>query len=254
MSSHDRVIAALALLAAFTTSLELAAQDSTPRVVRGTVIDPFDRRVSYVNVLAARGRRTVGDDSGRFSAELEPQGTATLEFRRHGYHSIKIQLNPAGDTSFLVEMAPLVRLFDSKAMADADAPIRILELHGFYTRLQQHDEGLIGGIFFTGEDLVDKRANRTTQLFDKIPGLVVFHASPSAPSWQVSGKGGCPIALYLDDQFAADLSQPTQTNDVDRLVAPVSIAGLEIYLRDAPFPVMFEPPITFCGSVVIWTK
>jgi hypothetical protein len=42
-------------------------------------------------------------------------------------------------------------------------------------------------------------------------------------------------------------------DDIDGWVAPDEVAGIEVYMQGT-VPAQFQPGLSDCGSIVIWTK
>jgi hypothetical protein len=59
----------------------------------------------------------------------------------------------------------------------------------------------------------------------------------------------CEPALFLDDHEVTVFTM----SDLDGFINPKDIKGIEIY-TGATAPPQFQPGMSGCGSIVIWTK
>jgi len=59
----------------------------------------------------------------------------------------------------------------------------------------------------------------------------------------------CVPTFYLNGSRLDELT----ISDIDVMVRPREIAGIETYMPGT-VPLQFQPPMTGCGVILIWTK
>jgi hypothetical protein len=117
---------------------------------------------------------------------------------------------------------------------------------GFWQRKQT---GM--GTYFTAADIVRHQPVTTSDILRIAHGVFVERSTDGDTMLSMSGMftERCAPAVYIDDHrfqnFTAD--------DVDEYVKPNRIMGIEVYTRGAT-PPQFEPGLSGCGAIVIWTK
>ncbi len=221
------------------------------RVLDGATEDPV--ATAAVSVVG-RPQEAQSDRQGRFALSGVPAGEHSIEVRRIGYASLRYPVTVIrGLTTELeiglvpspVEMEPLV--------ATATRPRR-LEIKGFYER-KYFGELLSGGTFFTVEDIDRRRPLRISHMLADAPGIrLQCPGSGRRGCWVESSRaaagftpGGCELKGYLD-------GSPISVRDLDTIVLPVEVAGIEVYQGAGELPPEFGGYDARCGAVVIWTK
>lgn len=241
-------------------SLTAAAQN---RVISGTVTDSGGNPIPYVNVEEGGNRRAITNVSGEFRFESARKGAITVTFRRIGFRSRDARFESAGDTTLAVVMEQLATQL-ATATVTATARVRALESRGFYSRLADRDKGILGGEFITPEEIERRNPMRTTQLFDQRQGFRVNRVGRCEVTircWAVLGTGGCTATVYLDGRrlnplrsASGEAPSPETVPFIDEMVAPTSIAGIEVYPRGVRAPPEFQSLGGTCGLVLIWTR
>jgi outer membrane receptor for ferrienterochelin and colicin len=122
------------------------------------------------------------------------------------------------------------------------------------TRLQKDYTGFAerarrGGFgrFITEEEMTRRSAFNVTDVLRTMPGLQVV---PNGLGASVLGRGGCTPDLFVDGTRVLD-----GTAQIDQLVRPQDVGGIEVYNGGTGAP----PQLTgaggsACGVVAIWTK
>jgi len=194
----------------------------------------------------------VCDAEGRFAFPRVGAGTYTLSFSRLGYgsRSEPITVGPGQVLSLEIRMGvepiriePIAVSVESKSL--------VLDLAGFYGR-----RDATSGIFITQEQIEARNPIQLTDMFVSLPGVRV---SGSGIERSVALRLGlqttfkhnvCPPLVILDGMPV----QAPGPGDLDRLVSPWQIAGIEVYGSAAKLPLEFHGPGSGCGVIVIWTR
>jgi hypothetical protein len=231
-------------------AIQLDARPDSTTAVSGVVLDARTRDSIPAAILILDDTLTVTTDpSGRFFIwEVRP-GLHYLKVRRIGYEETAMPLQvPEGHVG--------VELTVELSAIPVDLPEVVVEgdrtfyafgkLRGFY---QRRDRGF--GHFITRDEIVKRLPRVVTDVLRGVPRLdvrpgplgnrivTVSDASPNCRS----------PTLFLD---GTELGQ----GNIDELINPQDVAGVEIYARPAEIPVEFNPTRASpgCGVIVIWTR
>ena len=215
-------------------------------ILRGVVVaavggEPLaDARVSIVG-----GPQTRTGERGEWTLAGAPPGTRTLEIRALGYY-------PERKTVDVVAGAPRIHSALSTMRAVLDT-VRITasplsqNMRGFTERRRS---GV--GRYLTPEDIARHRPIFTSDIFGRVPGLEVVKPGimdSGGISMRGIFAGRCPPAVYIDGHYMRSLNPM----DLDDWVHPEEVAGIEVYSAGT-VPPQFEPGMSGCGSIVIWTR
>ncbi|MSR19980.1 MAG: hypothetical protein EXR91_03250 [Gemmatimonadetes bacterium] len=143
------------------------------------------------------------------------------------------------DFSVALDVAPL-------GLPGVDVPVGspVLEATGFYER---REEG--NGVFMTQEEIIAKDARRTEDLFWGM-GLLTNPLNRAASTFGLADDGEpCTPLLFLDGLRVDRLSM----RDLNQILGPEDIEGLEIYETVGSLPARFSPVGAACGVIIIWT-
>jgi hypothetical protein len=88
------VCRSVVLLAAVMSAAQAAAQRPGDRVIQGSVVDSLGLPIAYVNLVGARGNNVVADEAGFFKLVARAAERLSLEVRRIGLRSLKLDLAP----------------------------------------------------------------------------------------------------------------------------------------------------------------
>lgn len=186
---------------------------------------------------------TTGPD-GRFSLSNVPYGTLAVDARRLGFipqeRDVDVLADAPGHVTF--SMAAVTNVLDT---------VRTFALrdNGFEARKKAG-----WGRYLLPDDIERKHAFDIADVVRSVPGVTVtglgFHA-------QTKMKSLFPPPMYCTPSFYLDgrrLTWITESSDLDMLVGPQDIAGVEVYGSPTDTPPQFREIGALCGSVVIWTK
>lgn len=195
--------------------------------------------------VQVEGRRpwTFTDTAGAFVLEDVTPGTVVLSVGRVGYTSRTDTLEVRDDESLQVSV-PLAVEPVELAPLTVTVRSRVLETRGFYLRRA----GGSGGVFFTREDVEDRRIRDVTELLDGLPGVSVIQDGVSGArvvfrnAVSLRQGGMCDPSLFLD-------GVKSQIRVYDLILDPAHIEGIEVYRGGVPG--RFNDP---CGAVLVWTR
>jgi hypothetical protein len=213
--------------------------------LRGTAVSAATGQpLPGAQVTIERGPTARADAKGAFAIADAPLGTRTLEVRAVGYYPERRTVNVAeGTAPVRVAMQTYQSVIDTlKVIANYDRFSRIEE---FKARSRS---GL--GQFLTAEDIARRRALYTSELFPVVPGLFLEgYGSEQTLTMRGLTEERCVPFVYLN----GSLMQGLRPADIDLLVRPEQIIGIEVY-RESQAPAPFVPPLGGCGSIVFWTR
>ena len=213
----------------------------------GTVVSAESgRALAGARVAIVGGPQTRANERGEWALGNAPVGTRMLEVRSVGYYPERRAVNVVSGA------APIsVRLSTMKAVL---ATIRVsasrlrYDLSGFQDRRRS-----VAGRFITAEEVARRGAIFTSELLRRTPSVTLErddligeeHILMRGP------YGKCAPTIFLNGSRMSNLS----ADDIDDLISPKEIAGIEIY-SEAAAPAQFREStrMDVCGSVVIWRK
>jgi hypothetical protein len=210
---------------------------SVTGIVRGPDGQPLAN--ATVRVVDAAGLAR-SDAQGRFALSDLPGGTQLLEAKRLGYliGQQPVDLRAGRATTQDVSLARIVVL-DSVRVTAQRARIRDFE--------RRAASGNATGNLLTGAEILRRQVSETGQLFrgGRILGFSLVGDGVGAKVRSARGVGSfradCDANIVIDG---------VQHQDIN-LVAPESIAGMEVYRGASGAPIEYESP---CGVIVIWTR
>lgn len=253
-------------------SEQTALPESNPsdRTLRGRVMTIDGEPISFANVQVNGGRRFVSDDSGRFDLPISVSGGLSLLVRRIGFRPAEAKLTGLPDTAITVRMTAFATVLPKQRVTGSAAFVS-LDLHGFYRRMRDAERGISHGHFLTPEDLSLRNPVNVTDAVEQLPSLRVRPSNVeqtwSPIGWRnlltprnmrIEDRSGCILTVYLDGMRIQPSSrvkngEPEDTQ-VNALVNPGSVAGIEVYPRAVGVPPEFPQLTATCGVVLIWTK
>lgn len=171
-----------------------------------------------------------------------PAGTFSLEVRAIGYDPQRtgVDLRSNRTVTANVTLGDRVQvLADIRVTAKNDRRTR--DLNGFEDRARRGGWGK----YFHEDDITKMSPVLASDILRRVPGMNV---SPSGGmGYTIQGRGGCTPDVFLDGMPITD-----GATDLDQIVQPSQITGIEVYNGQAGTPVEFSR--NSCGAVVIWTK
>ena len=211
----------------------------------GTVVTASEGRpLAGAQVRIRDGPQARVNGMGEWTLIGAPGGTRMLEVRAVGYY-------PERRAVDLVDGAApiLTGLTTMKAMLDT-VRISASRVRNNVTGFEERRRSSFGR-YVTPEDIARRQPIVTSDLFRNVPGVRVERTERGDSYFTVRGifAERCAPAIYIDGQNMSVLS----VDDIDNWIHPDEVAGIEVYAAGTA-PARFQPGLSGCGSIVIWTK
>lgn len=214
--------------------------------INGTVVAAVGGKAlagAVVGITA--GPQTRTNERGEWTLTNAPVGTRTLEVRALGYYPVRRVIN-------VVDAGPPVRLALSTMKAVLDT-VKISATRSYGRNMIDFEKRRRSGLgkYLTADDVARHRPVVTSDLFRLVNGVYVDRSPVGETMLSVRGMFSerCSPSVYIDDRYMWDMT----ADALDDYVKPEKIAGIEIY-NGAMVPPQFQPGLSGCGSIVIWTK
>lgn len=218
--------------------------------LRGRVVSADSAKpLPGVEVAVVGGPKTTTDATGAWKLENVPFGTRMIEVRALGFYPERRPVDVVVD-------APPVELTLQTFQAVLDA-VRVTAsrlpgeagLSGFAER--RRGSGM--GRFLDPVQIARRNPVFTSDLLRTMPGFV-GDGSLTMKSNFSDGLGGfdtnCTAEVYVDGQLLRGIT----SGELDGLVSPENIVGMEVYSAGSPKPAQFDSGLSGCGALVIWQK
>jgi hypothetical protein len=238
-----RVLPLAVALAAFTSGPVAAQQWGA--TLSGVVTDTARRPIPDVEIGLlvdrdiVRSVRTRAD--GRFDLTELPSGKTSFVVRRLGYHPRVYTVQVREGVT-----RPLLRVVLEPMPAELEKVIVLARVAASNGRLKEFYErkARVGGwgTFIDREEIERQSPTWTSDLLRMTPGvrLIPTHTG------NVVRLRGCAPTLWMD-------GYPLHGAELDQVVFPNEIAGIEVYNSSAGMPVEFTDA-SGCGAIVVWTR
>lgn len=220
--------------------------------VSGTIADARDGRpIAGAQVSVDRsGLSQATDSRGLFTIIGAPGGTQTVLVRAVGY------LPERRTVELLPDARPLeIRLSNLKTALDTmritASRVYARDASGFNRRRVTG-----AGTYFDSADVARAHVFATSRLLERVNGVQLYGAGMSARVFMRQFGTYCEPTFIIDGAVFPDLL----AGDLDMLVSPEEIVGVEVYTRKTTTPAQFQYITSFtrsdqgCGSVIVWTK
>jgi hypothetical protein len=237
----------LVLLTAL-TALEAGvswAQDARGRTLAGIVTDTARNPLPGVEIGLLEGRvisRTLRTrDDGRFELADLPPGKTSILVRRLGYQprSYTIQIRAGATRAFLPVVLDAMPTELEKVIVMARIATSRGRLREFYERKSKSG----WGSFIDREQIERRNPARMSDMLRTMPGVRLFTTRNGRTIVRLRG---CAPTLWLD-------GMPLRGTEIDDIVFPMDVAGVEVYRGSAGTPPQFMD-INGCGAIVVWTR
>jgi hypothetical protein len=213
----------------------------------GTVIAAEGGRPLFnAQVGIVDGPQTHTNERGEWTLVNAPDGTRVLDVRAVTFYPMHMAVNVvAGAAPVRISLSTLKAILDTVKVTAARLGDR--RQNGFEERRKT---GM--GRYLTAADLAARgTAIFTSDVFRTIPGLRLNRAAHDSTTLMMRSMAGdwCAPAFYIDGHYIPGFT----ADDLDGFMTASDIASLEVYTGGA-IPAQFQPALTGCGSIVIWTK
>lgn len=243
---HNRsmlVAATSALLIAMVLPHTIAGQTAGSVKVTGSVTDQNHGPVQSVELKLRRGNRvdaiTYSDERGQYEFNGVTAGNVTISAQRIGFRRRNFALMVAANATQQTFDIDLVSIpTDIEAVVIEESPGRLQEF-------ADHRKSSKFGHFFDQNEIRVKNPRYVSELFRGIPGA---RLAPNPAGGSTLQLRGCQPKVWLDGVQA-------QYANIDEVIAPSEIAGIEIYPSWAGVPARYmDRENRACGSVLIWSR
>jgi hypothetical protein len=220
------------------------AQDARARTLAGIVTDTARNPIVAAEVGLLEGRtitrtlRTRGD--GRFEFGDLPPGKTSIVVRRLGYQprTYTIRIREGATRAFLpVVLDPMPTELE-KVIVMARVAASRGRLREFYERKSRN----AWGSFIDREQIERRNPTWVSDMLRMIPGVHVL----TRGGRNIVRLRGCAPTIWLD-------GMPLRGAEIDEVVLPFDVAGIEVYRSQAGMPVQFTN-MSSCGAIVVWTR
>lgn len=245
---------------ALAIALTSVGSDSTPARVAGLVTDTTGHPVGSAEVrLDSTQWRPVGDD-GRFTMLQVVPGRHLLVVRAAGFavDSLRFSAEPGESIGLTAVVHRFTVLAGVTVVGRPDtARPAVAIAHDWTEGFADRKSHNSGGTFLDEAAIDGKGAMRMTELLRTVPGVKLLPVPNDfgGNDYRIVMRGAstldkeqCPIQYYLDGHPF------DESDDIDRLISPHSVAAMEIYPGASQVPEQFKGPHSRCGVIVIWTK
>jgi Carboxypeptidase regulatory-like domain len=221
--------------------------------IAGTVLrEGNGRPLENATVSVVHGPSTRTNAKGEFVIPDAPAGTRLLDVRAVGYYPQRTLLD-------VVDNAPAIRT-EMRTFKSVLDTVKVLANYGRYTTLQEMKQRAQSGIgrFISAEAIARRNVVVVSELMWTIPGVYVERAG--GPEQELSMRGlfspRCTPSIFLNAfpvQLAFNGVAPFSIGDIDAMVRPSDLLGVEIYAA-GQVPPVFGAGMTGCGAIAFWTK
>jgi Carboxypeptidase regulatory-like domain/TonB-dependent Receptor Plug Domain len=244
-------LAALALWGLLNPSARLvAAQEAAPaaavaHALSGLVRDSSGSPVAEAEVaVAAEGavvRQVVTDTAGRFALRDVPAGQLELRVHRVGYQSraVAVAVGAAAQPMFVeIVLTPVPAQLEEVVVN----PTPVGRIREFYDHRKQRGGY---GRFLELADIRRLAPTNSSELFRSVPGITIRAATTGGNTIRIRG---CQPTVWVDGQRIPGA-------ELDDVIQPNDIGGIEFYPSAAGIPPQYMDPAThLCGLILVWTR
>ena len=225
------------------------AGGAAARVTRidGVVVsDDGARPIPHASVRVIGSGMTVrADAQGRFTLAGAPTGTRALEVHAIGYF-------PGRFGADLIDGAGPLLLTLSNAKQFLDTVLITSRQTGDPLRSGFLDRRRVGlGRYVTEEEIARFRPIYVTDILRRMPGLYLEREAGNEISILMRGTftDRCTPSFYINGRYMRGLT----ASELDLFAPTDRITGVEVY-SGTIVPPQFEPGLSGCGSIVVWTR
>jgi hypothetical protein len=210
----------------------------------GTVRGPDGRPLQGAKVVVwGTGLTGEAGPNGTFGLTGLPSGTYSIEVRAIGFQPKRtaVNLSSARPAQVALVLDDRINQLESVVVRDRKADP---DITGFADRKRRGGFGR----YFDEDDIAQRNAFQVSDVLRTTPGMRV---SPRGDGrgYSISGRGNCTPTVFVDGMPVFD-----GATDLDQIVRPQELMGIEVYNGTAGIPPQFAAQAGGCGAVVVWTK
>ena len=212
---------------------------SVSGVIRGTGDDPIpDAQIS----LSREGRAATlfrTGPGGRYGFASVAPGRVRLSVRRLGYRAATLAI----DVGPTMDSAPFD--FHLEETPSDVADVIVEGAKGHLDEFYNHRANNNFAKFFDGKEIEKHHPTFLSELLRTVPGASLYASERTGNRVMLRD---CKPMVWLDGMRA-------QGAELDEVVAPMDVAGLEVYPSSAGLPPQYQDRNNrMCGAIVVWTK
>jgi hypothetical protein len=222
--------------------------------IGGTVVSVASNQpIAGAVVSIVNGPEARTNERGEWSISNAPGGTRRLELRALGYYPVQRTVDIVASSQPLrIAMSTFKAVLDTVKVIARRLP-NGPDDGGF---LRRRRSGM--GKYITSADIARFPVVNTSDVFRRFPrvrtdggnkGKIQMRGAFQSNQGQLGGENWCNASIFINGHNMSFMT----LEDIDDWVPPDEIAGIEVY-PDGTVPPQFQPGLSGCGSVVIWTK
>jgi hypothetical protein len=229
-----------------------------PAALRGVVRRPDGKPAPGARVLVlGTDRRTTAGDDGRFALDGLPSGTYSVEARALGFEPqrVAVDLTSRRPGEAEIGLRGRITTLETVQVLGRTSPAMQARLT-FFERQKRSG----GGAFLSADDLAKTHPVDVTDALRRLPSVEIVLRRPG-PADATSG----PKRLYLHGGASHRLCRPDVyidgaivydgASDLDALVRPDEVVGVELYRNGSGAPAEFATTrARDCGVLLVWTN
>ena len=199
-------------------------------------------------VRVADGASTVADATGTWELAGVPLGTRMLEVRAIGYYPERRPVD------VVAEGQPIeVTLSTFQAVLEAVRVTADRVANADIAAFEQRARSSGMGRYVNADRIMAQNPISTSDLFRMMPGFIGDGSIQMKSNFSDGGGNfgvSCAPEVYVDGHLMRGIG----ASELDGLVKPEDIAGMEVYSAGSPKPMQFDSGMSGCGAIVIWQK
>jgi hypothetical protein len=197
-------------------------------------------------VFGAHPERRTGND-GTFSLDSLPLGTHSLEIRALGYVPSRRLVHITERSEFVDFVLDTRETFLDTVRVVGQ---RSYESPRYRQFLERKKMGI--GTFLDEVALEKRRVSYVADYLRRVPGIFIISTrgfgGQQIMMRHAFGGGYCNPDVFIDGMRVYNGAA-----ELEALVIPAEIRGMEVYTRSGVVPAEFQSLSSGCGSIVIWT-
>lgn len=226
-----------------------SASPLAAQALLGTLLDAGTRAALPEGLVTLLDRDSVvlaqvrTDTEGQFSLTVPRRGSYLLRAEHAGYRAATSPaLGIGGDDTLTVEFMLAMDAVMLDPLVVTGRTRRLTpDGRAFYERADRS----AWGTFITRKDIEKWHPIRTTDLFNRIPGV---QTRTMMGGNSVTIRGTCRPTVYVNGIRA------NHYRSIDDLAQPMELEGVEVYRSASQAPPQFTGLMAGCAVVLLWTR
>ncbi len=216
--------------------------------LRGAVYDRDEKPIGAVEVVAVNGAsQSVTDSSGRFILSGLPAGETFVFAKRLGYAPVSFSVAVLADSTVWLTMHMRAVPASLPDVVTTAPSAERLQAVGFTERQRS-----LKGVFLTHADIERIGSLRVGDLLQGVPRVTVRRLGNRGSV--ILGGTACVMRVVVDGAPIMISQDPPFRMQLDDVVSPSMIEGMEVYVGASDTPIQFAGIAQACGTIVIWTR